>query len=548
MKYNFIRNFLGWSESAKNLSLNPTIRKFVSKAAMMLAFFLFFVFSISVANAATFTVTTTADNQSNGCNLGLCTLREAVNDANASPGDDTINFQAGIAGTILLIDGHLPITSNITINGPNARNLSVSGNNSSRIFVVSGSNVTANISRLTITNGNAQPILIGSTLIGDGGAILNAAGATLNLTEVTVSGNSATSLGGAIATRAVSPLLTTTTTNITRSAIFNNTAIAGGGGLSNVGVDVFGTGLLTAAYTTITNSTITQNNASAEGGGLSNDGGIVSLNNNTISHNQSAVAGGGIVNVAGVVLGFINMRNNILAQNNALLNSNLISSDGLGIVNSLGHNLIGNNVDIEASFAASVFVGGICQPNVNADLVGSVSVNTQIINPLLGALANNGGQTDTRELLAGSPAINQADNCVEANNCSTNPDGNNPPAALLNDQRGTGFLRRVNFVVDIGAYEVQLSPTAANVSISGRVTDANGRAISRVRVTITDTNGNIRSSATNQFGYYRFADLPSGETYVIQAAHKVYTFAPQIISVTEDISDVDLTAQQQSLK
>ena len=61
-------------------------------------------------------------------------------------------------------------------------------------------------------------------------------------------------------------------------------------------------------------------------------------------------------------------------------------------------------------------------------------------NLLLGALANNGGPTQTRAILAGSPLINAGSATFT-------------PAALTTDQRGTGFARVVGGQVDIGAYE-----------------------------------------------------------------------------------------------
>ena len=464
MKDYFSTFLLDCEDRITNLSLIPS--NFVLNSISKLStFFLFLTISASIASAATFTVTTLADNQSNGCGIGQCTLREAVNDANLLPGSDTINFQAALTGTIVLTNGHLSITSDITINGPSARTLSVSGNSNSRVFVVSGSGNVANISGLTITGGNAQPILFGATLIGDGGGILNANGATLNLSNVSVSGNSATSLGGGVATRAI--LLVTTRTNITNSLISNNSAILGGGGISNLGTE-----LLSGAITTISNSTITNNSATAEGGGISNTAATLNLTNTTISHNQSTVAGGGIVNVAGIVVGEVRMRNTILAQNNALVGLNLISSDGLGVFNSLGNNLIGNNLDIGVNFAASVVIGGIAQPNVNADIVGSVSAVFQIVNPLLGNLADNGGQTNTRALLGASPALDRGNNCVVANNCASNPDNNNPSAALTTDQRGGIFSRSIDgngdsvAIVDIGAYESQFVPTATTFTVT----------------------------------------------------------------------------------
>jgi hypothetical protein len=69
-------------------------------------------------------------------------------------GDDTVAFAAGLHGAITLTGGELLITSSVTINGPGASKLSVSGNNASRIFdITTGLNVTIN--GLTITHGFA---------------------------------------------------------------------------------------------------------------------------------------------------------------------------------------------------------------------------------------------------------------------------------------------------------------------------------------------------------------------------------------------------------
>ena len=461
-----------------------TIKTFTAKNSF-LQFGLFVLmttlFALS-ANAATFTVNTLADNESNGCAFGQCTLREAVADAGNSIGSDTINFQSGLNGRIVLNGTAITIDSNVTINGPGARTLSVSGNNASRVFVVVNpflGTATVNMSGLTVTDGNAQPILLGGTLIGDGGGIINTGGATLNLTEMNISGNSAVSLGGGIATRAI--LLVTTTTNITRSTISNNSSILGGGGISNLGTD-----LISSAVTTLTDSTVTSNSALAEGGGISNTAGTFNLVNDTVSHNQSTVAGGGIVNVAGVLVGTVRMRNTILAQNTAVLNTDIISSDGLGVFNSLGNNLIGNNLDISANFGASLFVQGTASPNANADLVGSVGIGYQRIDPLLGALQNNGGATNTRLPQIGSPAIDKGNNCVTTNTCTVY----NPPAALTVEQRGAGFVRQLGTRVDIGATEGSSAPVLAFVVTSLGDDESDGCAVNlcTLREAVTDSN------------------------------------------------------------
>jgi CSLREA domain-containing protein len=492
----------------------------------------------------TFTVTNLNDTTPNGCTPSDCTLREAILDANASPGPDTINFTPGLSGTIALTPafGQLEITSDINIDGPGARNLSVSGEDSNRVFLVAGVGTTATIEGLTVTNGNAQ--LLG-TLLGDGGGVLNVGGSVLNLIEVNVSGNTATSLGGGVATRSL--LGTTSVTYITRSLISDNNALGGGGGISNIAT----AGIVSSAVTSVTNSTVTLNNTVAEAGGISNVGGTVNLVNDTISRNSSTLTGGGVVNVAGVLgLGVTNLRNTIIAYNNAVIVGGILSlsDDVLGIFNSLGNNLIGNNLNAEASFQASVFVGVTPVPNVKGDIVGSVSVGTMVIDPKLGPLQNNGGPTDTRAVLPGSPAINRGNNCVGTDTCASDPSPFTLPEPLLTDQRSTGFPRISSGTIEIGAYELQVVPTAANVAVSGQVRDENGNPLSRVTVRLTGSTGNVRQTLTNQFGYFTFEDVPSGETYIAEAIHRRYTFTAQVIGVVDEITDLEFVAGQEGGK
>lgn len=89
-----------------------------------------------------------------------------------------------------------------------------------------------------------------------------------------------------------------------------------------------------------------------------------------------------------------------------------------------------------------------------------------------------------------------------------------------------------------------LAPTAANLSISGRITGVKGNAIARVSISITDTNGVTRIVQTNTFGYYRFDELEAGETYILSAIHKRYQFTPstQIVSLKDATDDVNFTA------
>ena len=85
------------------------------------------------------------------------------------------------------------------------------------------------------------------------------------------------------------------------------------------------------------------------------------------------------------------------------------------------------------------------------------------------------------------------------------------------------------------------APTAANVSVAGRVLTANGKGISQVRIILTDPAGNRRTATTNSFGVYSFANIAVGADYVIQATGKRYEFvqAAQVVSLTEARDDID---------
>ena len=113
--------------------------------------------------ATAFTVTNTGDN--GGVNpapgAGTGTLRQAIVDANATAGADTITFASGVTGTILL-ENLLPhLADDVTIQGPGANVLTVKpfvapfpGGAHARIFIIN-SGKTVTLSGLTITEGEA---------------------------------------------------------------------------------------------------------------------------------------------------------------------------------------------------------------------------------------------------------------------------------------------------------------------------------------------------------------------------------------------------------
>ena len=87
------------------------------------------------------------------------------------------------------------------------------------------------------------------------------------------------------------------------------------------------------------------------------------------------------------------------------------------------------------------------------------------------------------------------------------------------------------------------APTAAAVTISGRVLTPNGGGLRNALVTLTDLSGSSRTVLTGTFGYYRFSEVAAGETVIIAIVSKRYHFQPQVVTVTEDIEDLNFKAQ-----
>ena len=357
---------------------------------------------------------------------GVCTLREAitainsgtvVNECDASGGADTIFIEAG--GTITLKSA-LPALESMTILG---NGHAVSGDDAVRVFrIASGADVV--MEDISITNGNA-----GS---GTGGGIQLIDGGTLTLSRCVISDNTAHA-GGGLRSQSNGA---TNTINITECLFSNNQSpTEGGGGINNDNNSVM----------TITRSTIAGNSGKFAGGIANYNGAVMTIRNSTISGNSctDASAGGGVENFDGESI--LNIENSTITSNScggsnsgggiynnttapALINTIVADNqadrpDLSGSFSSLGNNLIGDTT------GSTGFINGL-----NGDQAGS---DTDPIDPMLEELADNGGPTPTHALAAGSPAIDNGNNDVA-------PD---------TDQRGAGFPRIVQGVIDIGAFE-----------------------------------------------------------------------------------------------
>jgi len=85
-------------------------------------------------------------------------------------------------------------------------------------------------------------------------------------------------------------------------------------------------------------------------------------------------------------------------------------------------------------------------------------------------------------------------------------------------------------------------PTAAQVGIGGRLLTAFGQPVSNTRVTITDVNGNSRSTLSSSFGYYHFDEVQAGQTYIVAVKTRRFRFQPMVVSVTDELTELNLIA------
>jgi len=502
-------------------------------------------FEAEVQTGPTLIVNTIADTDDGSCDLlgqGIsnkdCTLREAINAANAQAGANTITFS--VSGTIKLGSTLPNITAAggaLTMDGT-GRTVVISGGSAVRVLSVDAS-ASLTLNNLTIANGKYSGgggVLNGGTLTitnstfsgnsgGIGGGIYNFG--TTNITNSTFSGNSAVNSAGGVYNFG--------TTNITNSTFSGNSAASGGGiennggtltitnstfsGNSSTGLTSAGGGIFTNfGITTITNSTFSGNSASADGGGVSSNG-MLAITNSVFSGNSATAGGGGGIYI---VVGTATITNSTFSGNSATqgggvftnggtqttitnstfsINSATSSAGGVGtvvgtliIANSTFSNNSANfgggiennsgtatilnstfsgNSDSGWGAAVATWNGGItprttirntilansagfgfdCYNPISGTLIGSnniiekssscTSIATITSDPNLGALANNGGPTQTFALLTGSPALNTGNDAICA-------------AAPVSNTSQNGVTRPQGPHCDIGAFELRL--------------------------------------------------------------------------------------------
>jgi Concanavalin A-like lectin/glucanases superfamily len=334
-----------------------------------------------------------------GLDSGHGSLREAL--MTACDGS-TIIFAATVVGPITLSSTELLIDQNLTIQGPGANALIISGNGVMRVFNIGTvkSDVNVTLSGLTIANGRAPDHQQ------EGGGIFNHSTGTLNIVNSVLSGNSVTGqiegFGGGIF-NAVGTL------NITNSTLSANFATSFGnpqGGSS--GGAIFNQGTLNITNSTLSGNFVNGVGGAGAGGAILNQlRGAVTITNSTLSGNSASSSMAGNVNGGrsnggairnddrALITGTVKVTNSLIAGN-TLSGDRLAGPDVSGAFISQGYNLIGDGSD-STGFADAV----------NHDQVGPR--NGRPLAPLLDpkGLQANGGPTPTIALLPGSPAIDQ---------------------------------------------------------------------------------------------------------------------------------------------
>ena len=316
---------------------------------------------------------------------------------------DTIDLR-GLSGEID-VSNLGPAIKSLTFLGPGSDVLTIHGDT---IFSV-GTGISVTVSDLTLegsSNGDSMivnshgsvtlnRVVLRDSSGGDEGAAIDSASGTLNVTDCSFINNSA-QLGGAIHSQNDHVILDSCTFD-------DNVATASGGS--------FGLGgaveLRLVNYALIHRCTFVNNQAGhlggaiyVEGTGTSNQteaAGVFTLDDTTITNN-TAMWGGGMYFSS--FQGSATIANTILAGDHGTSASPEFENATQNIILTATHNLIGSD-DFGPAPLTPLFVDG-----VNGNIVGSAA---NPIDPMLEALADNGGYTQTMMPLPGSPAINAGD-------------------------------------------------------------------------------------------------------------------------------------------
>lgn len=182
-----------------------------------------------------------------------------------------------------------------------------------------------------------------------------------------------------------------------------------------------------------------------------------------------------------------------------------------------------------------------------------------VFNPASPCTNARGGQDDLGTTVGtpnnpGGSTCNQVvgANCVAPCTSPSNAGGLSGMRRQLGNGRftiviagfGNATVGSYNLYIDAPAAgcNVALTSSAANVTLSGRILDSDGRAIRNARVSLTDSAGVTRTVISNAFGNYHFEELEAGASYIIGATAKGRQFSSQFVNAGNDVNSFDLIA------
>ena len=176
--------------------------------------------------------------------------------------------------------------------------------------------------------------------------------------------------------------------------------------------------------------------------------------------------------------------------------------------------------------------------NVEIGGTGGAGVNPNGHDQLLiSGTANLGGALNVTLTNGFTPALGNSFLILDAGNITTLFANLNLPNVSPN---------RWSVAYDNAAGTLALSvvaPTAALVSVSGRVLSPLGRALPRSQIFVTNSDGEKHRVISNSSGYYRINNLTAGETYVFRVSSTQYLFMPRLITLSENVIGFDLIAE-----
>lgn len=91
---------------------------------------------------------------------------------------------------------------------------------------------------------------------------------------------------------------------------------------------------------------------------------------------------------------------------------------------------------------------------------------------------------------------------------------------------------------------VYVVPTAAPVSVSGRVLTSEGAGLRNAAVFLTEANGTRHKATTGTFGNYSFPEVAAGQIVTIEVASKRFSFAARSVSLEENIAGLNFIAEE----